>query len=290
MFNPIVILQSIVSGILMGGIFALLGVGFSLSWGVMKVINIAHAAFGILAAYIAYWGLTLYGIDPILSLGLSLPLLFLTGLMIHRFLIQPITRAREIVVASMILTFGLAVVLENIMLFAWSADERLITTPYSSQSIFLGEIIVKISSLLGFVLSIFGIGAIYLFLYHTHTGKAVRATWQEPEGAALQGIDLERVSMIAFGLAIASAGAGGVAMAYMYSFNPPAHNFWLIFLFLVVIVGGVGSIFGSAIAGLLIGLITGVSGAFFPFQWINVLLFGLLMGILLVKPEGLFKR
>lgn len=290
MFNPIVILQSIVSGILMGGIFALLGVGFSLSWGVMKVINIAHAAFGILAAYIAYWGLTLYGIDPIFSLGLSLPLLFVTGLMIHRFLIQPITRAREIVVASMILTFGLAIVLENVMLFAWSPDERLITTPYSSQSIFLGEIIIKISSLLGFVLSILGIGAIYLFLYHTHTGKAVRATWQEPEGAALQGIDLKRVSMIAFGLAIASAGAGGVAMAYMYSFNPPAHNLWLIFLFLVVIVGGVGSILGSAIAGLLIGLITGLSGAFFPFQWINVLLFGLLMGILLVKPEGLFKR
>jgi branched-chain amino acid transport system permease protein len=290
MFNPIVILQSIVSGILMGGIFALLGVGFSLTWGVMKVINIAHAAFGILAAYIAYWGLTLYGIDPIFSLGLSLPLLFVTGLMIHRFLIQPITRAREIVVASMILTFGLAIVLENVMLFAWSPDERLITTPYSSQSIFLGEIIIKISSLLGFALSIFGIGAIYLFLYHTHTGKAVRATWQEPEGAALQGIDLKRVSMIAFGLAIASAGAGGVAMAYMYSFNPPAHNLWLIFLFLVVIVGGVGSILGSAIAGLLIGLITGLSGAFFPFQWINVLLFGLLMGILLVKPEGLFKR
>jgi branched-chain amino acid transport system permease protein len=290
MFNPIVILQSIVSGILMGGIFALLGVGFSLSWGVMKVINIAHAAFGILAAYIAYWGLTLYGIDPIFSLGLSLPLLFVTGLMIHRFLIQPITRAREIVVASMILTFGLAIVLENIMLFAWSPDERLITTPYSSQSIFLGEIIIKVSNLLGFVLSIFGIGALYLFLYHTHTGKAVRATWQEPEGAALQGIDLKRVSMIAFGLAIASAGAGGVAMAYMYSFNPPVHNLWLIFLFLVVIVGGVGSILGSAIAGLLIGLITGLSGAFFPFQWINILLFGLLMGILLVKPEGLFKR
>ncbi len=290
MFNPIVILQSIVSGILMGGIFALLGVGFSLTWGVMKVINIAHAAFGILAAYIAYWGLTLYGIDPIFSLGLSLPLLFVTGLMIHRFLIQPITRAREIVVASMILTFGLAIVLENVMLFAWSPDERLITTSYSSQSIFLGEIIIKSSSLLGFVLSIFGIAAIYLFLYHTHTGKAVRATWQEPEGAALQGIDLKRVSMIAFGLAIATAGAGGVAMAYMYSFNPPAHNLWLIFLFLVVIVGGVGSVLGSAIAGLLIGLITGLSGAFFPFQWINGLLIGLLMGILLVKPEGLFKR
>lgn len=290
MFNPIVIIQSAISGLLMGGIFALLGVGFSLSWGVMRVINIAHAAFGILGAYIAYWGLTLYGIDPILSLGLSLPLLFVTGLIIHRFLIQPITRARDIVVASMILTFGLAILLENLMLFAWSPDERLITTSYSSRSIFLGEIIIKISNLIGFILSIIGIGAIYLFLYHTHIGKAVRATWQEPEGAALQGINLRRVSMVAFGLAIASAGGGGVAMAYMYSFNPPAHNLWLIFLFLVVIVGGVGSVIGSAVAGLIIGLITGLSGVFFPYQWVNVFLFGLLMGILLIKPEGLFKR
>jgi branched-chain amino acid transport system permease protein len=290
MFNSVVIIQSAISGLLMGGIFALLGVGFSLSWGVMRVINIAHAAFGILAAYIAYWGLTLYGIDPILSLGLSLPLLFATGLIIHRFLIQPITRARDIVVASMILTFGLAILLENLMLFAWSPDERLITTSYSSRSIFLGEIIIKISNLLGFILSIIGIGAIYLFLYHTHIGKAVRATWQEPEGAALQGINLRRVSMIAFGLAIASAGGGGVAMAYMYSFNPSAHNLWLVFLFLVVIVGGVGSVIGSAVAGLIIGLVTGLSGVFFPYQWVNVFLFGLLMGILLIKPEGLFKR
>jgi branched-chain amino acid transport system permease protein len=290
MFNLIVIIQSIVSGLLIGGIFALLGVGFSLTWGVMKVINIAHAAFGLLASYIAYWGLNLYGIDPILSLFLSLPLLFVTGLFIHRFLIQHITRSKDIIVASMILTFGLAIILENIMLLAWTPDERLITTSYSSKAIFLGDIIIRISNLLGFILSIIGISTIYLFLYHTKTGKAVRATWQDPEGAALQGVNLQKVSMIAFGLAIASSGAGGVALAYMYSFNPPSHNLWLIFLFLVVIVGGVGSIMGSAISGLLIGLITGLSNAFFPMQWINVLLFGLLMVILLIKPEGLFKK
>jgi len=128
-----------------------------------------------------------------------------------------------------------------------------------------------------------------LFLHNTRTGKAVRATWQDPEGAALQGIRLTKVSMIAFGLALASAGAGGVAMAFMYSFSPPLHNLWLIFLFLVVIVGGVGSIAGSAVAGLVIGVISGLSGAFFPEQWINVLLFGLLMLILLIRPEGLMK-
>jgi branched-chain amino acid transport system permease protein len=290
MWNPVVILQSVVSGLLMGGIFALFGVGFSLTWGVMKVINIAHAAFGILASYIAYWGLTLYGIDPMLSLLLSLPLLFATGLIIHRFLVQPITRSRDVIVASMILTFGLAIVLENLMLLAWSPDERLITTGYSSRSIFLGDVIIRVSNLLAFLLSMAGIAALYLFLYRTRTGKAVRATWQEPEGAALQGINLRRVSMIAFGLAISSSAAGGVAMAYMYSFNPPAHNLWLIFLFLVVIVGGVGSILGSAVAGLIIGVITGLSGAFFPTQWINVLLFALLMVILLIKPEGLFRK
>jgi branched-chain amino acid transport system permease protein len=290
LFNPVVVTQSIVSGLLMGGIFALFGVGFSLTWGVMKVINIAHAAFGILAAYIAYWGLALYGVDPFLSLAFTLPFLFVTGLAIHRFLIQPITRSKEIVVASMILTFGLAIIIENTMLSAWTPDERLITTAYSSKAIFLGEIIIKVSNLLGFFLSGLGIAAIHLFLHRTRTGKAVRATWQDPEGAALQGINLRRVSMIAFGLALASAGAGGVAMACMYSFNPSAHNLWLIFLFLVVIVGGVGSIIGAALAGLIIGLITGLSGAFFPQQWINVFLFGLLMVLLLIKPEGLFKK
>jgi branched-chain amino acid transport system permease protein len=289
LFNSVVIIQSIVSGLLMGGIFALFGVGFSLTWGIMKVINIAHAAFGILAAYIAYWGLTLYGIDPLLSLIVSLPFLFGTGLVVHRFLIQPITRSKEIIVASMILTFGLAIIVENIMLSLWSPDERLITTSYSSKAIFIGEIIIKVSNLLGFVVSIFGIAAIYLFLHRTRTGKAVRATWQDPEGAALQGINLKKVSRIAFGLALSSAGAGGVAMAYMYSFNPPAHNLWLIYLFLVVIVGGVGSVIGATVAGLMIGVITGLSGAFLPQQWINVLLFGLLMVILLIKPEGLFK-
>lgn len=288
--NSTIIFQSIISGILMGGIFALFGVGFTLTWGVMKVINIAHAAFGILGSYIAYWGLSIYGIDPILSLIISTPLLFFSGIFIHRFFIQPITKSRDIVVASMILTFGLAIILENLMLIAWSPDERVITTSYSSKAIFLGDIVIRVSNLIGFIISIISIGAIYLFLYRSKIGKAVRATWQDREGAALQGINLDMVSMITFGLAVASSSAGGVAMAYMYSFNPPAHNFWLIFLFLVVILGGVGSILGSSIAGLFIGVISGLSGALFPMEWINVILFGLLIITLFLRPEGLFKK
>src|SRR4030043_1071255 len=126
----IILLQSLVSGILMGGIYALLGVGFSLTWGVMRVINIAHAAFGVLAAYIAYSLLAKTGLDPLLSLLITLPCFFFGGMILYRGLIRPITKARETIVASMVLTFGLAIVVENIMLWIWKADPRVLTPPF----------------------------------------------------------------------------------------------------------------------------------------------------------------
>ncbi len=283
------ILQSLVSGILMGGIYALMGVGFSLTWGVMRVINIAHAAFGVLAAYVAYWLLTKLNLDPLLSLVITLPCFFLGGMAIHRGLIRPITKAKEMIVSSMVLTFGLAIILENTMLWLWKPDPRVLNPSYSSRAFFLGEIALPVAQVIAFGMAAAGIFLLYLFLNHTHTGKAVQATWQDQEGAALMGINLHRVSQIAFGLAIAAAGMGGVSMAMMYSFDPPVHNLWLIYMFLVVIVGGVGSILGTALAGLLLGVITGLGMAFIPYQWINVITFGLLVLTLLIRPQGLFK-
>lgn len=289
MITPALLAQSLISGLLMGGIYALLGVGFSLTWGVLKVINIAHATFGVLAAYGAYWVLTLLHVDPLLSLLPIIALLFLIGMGLHRALIQPISRAREMIVSSMVLTFGLAIIVENTMLMLWSPDPRVLTPSYAGKALLIGDIGLPLPQLVGLGLAVLGISLIYLFLHHTHTGKAVQATWQDPEGAALMGIDLQRVSRIAFGLAIAAAGGGGVAMAMMYAFDPAMHTIWLIFLFLIVIVGGVGSILGTALAGLLIGVITGLCLAIVPYHWINVITFGLLMVILLLRPEGIFK-
>jgi branched-chain amino acid transport system permease protein len=136
---------------------------------------------------------------------------------------------------------------------------------------------------------VIGISAIHFFLKRTFTGKAVRAAWQQSDAAQLYGINLKRISMISFGLAVGSAAVGGVGMAYLYSFEPYAHNFWLVNLFLVVIVGGVGNVLGTAAAGLIIGVITGLCLAFLPYQWVNPLTFGLLMVILLLRPEGLFR-
>lgn len=287
--NRILIVQSLFGGIMMGAAYALLGIGFSLTWGVMKVIHISHATFGLLGAYLAYTLLQHFRIDPVLSLALTVPLLFAVACLIYRFLIQPITRAREVIVSSMILTFGIAIILQNLILLIWSPDPRILNASYSGRVLVLGPLYFQHPRLIGFAMSVIGVLIITLFLKRTYTGKAVRAAWQSPDAAQLYGVNFRRISMLTFGIAVASAGAGGVSLAFLYSFDPNSHNLWLIYLFLVVILGGVGNVMGTFWAGQIIGLITGLAMAFLPYQWVNLITFGLLMIILLFRPQGLFR-
>jgi branched-chain amino acid transport system permease protein len=282
------IFESIISGILLGGIYALLSVGFGLTWGTMKVLNISHAVFAVLGAFVAYWLFVKAGVDPILSLPLMVVLLFLVGGVVYRLVIRPVTKAKDIIMASMVATFGVAIVVENLMSFFWRPDPRILKPSYTGSSIFIGEMAISKGPLIGFAMAILAIALLYWFLHHTYTGKGVQATWQNPMGAALAGVNPEHVSLITFSLSIASAGTAGVAMALIYAFYPSVQTVWTMFVFLVTIVGGVGSVIGTALAGLLIGFIIGVSAAFLPFVWVNVLLFALLLVILLFKPEGLF--
>jgi len=282
------ILQSIISGILLGGIYALLSVGFGLTWGTMKVLNISHAVFAVLGAFVAYWFFVKAGVDPILSLPLLVALLFLVGAVVYKLVIRPVTKAKDVIMASMVATFGVAIVVENVMSYVWRPDPRILKPSYTGTSFFVGEMAISKGPLIGFSMAILAIALLYWFLHHTYTGKAVQATWQNPVGAALVGINPGYVSLITFGLSIGSAGAAGVAMALIYAFYPSVQSVWTMFVFLVTIVGGVGNVMGTALAGLLIGFIIGISGAFLPFVWVNVLLFALLLIILLLRPQGLF--
>ncbi len=288
--NTVLLIQALIGGVIMGSVYALLGVGFSLVWGVMKVVHISHPTFGLLAAYLAYWLLKRFGMDPLLSLLISLPGLFLLGLVIYRLLVRPMRRARDIVVSSMIVTVGLSIIIQNLIMLIWSPDPRLLKPAYAGVVFTVGPFYLQAPHLIAFGLSLLGVTGLYLFLQKTLTGKAVRAAWQQPEAAQIHGISLSRISAVAFGLALATAALGGVALAFLYTFDPHAHNLWLIYLFLVVIVGGVGNLMGSAVAGVLIGMITGLGLAFLPYQWVNLITFGLLMVVLLVRPQGLFNR
>ncbi|MGA2106311.1 MAG: branched-chain amino acid ABC transporter permease [Syntrophorhabdales bacterium] len=284
-------IQSVVSGLLLGGTFAVLAVGFSLILGVARVVNLAHPVFALVGAYVTYWLLELYGWNPLLSLVVVVPLLFLLGVGLERTVIrQTAKRTRDITSASLVLTFGIVIIVENLLLFICKATPRLVTTSFSGRSFFLGRIALPVNILVSFAIAVVTVTAIYLLLYHTFLGKAARAVWQDREGALLMGINISGVTAATYGISFAAAGVGGTCMSLMYSIEPSTHWAWITFVFAIVIVGGVGSIMGTAVASLMIGLIIGVSSALIPLTWINLVLFGIIIVLLLARPTGLVRQ
>ncbi|MFS8664290.1 MAG: ABC transporter substrate-binding protein [Limnochordales bacterium] len=176
------------------------------------------------------------------------------------------------------------------MFMVWGPGPRVLNTAYTGAAVHLLGISIPLTHAYGALLGLATIGLLYGFLYHTFPGKAVRAVWQQRDGAALCGIPLHRVTALTYGVSIASASVAGVAMALIYSFTPATYMVWLVNVFLIVIVGGVGSLLGAAAAGLIVGLVSSLSVLVMPFVWTNLALFGLLILVLLVRPSGLLKR
>lgn len=277
--------QSVVSGVLLGGVYALAAVGLSLIWGVMKVVNVAHGVMALLASYVA---LTLYqhGVDPVLAIALIAPLFFLLGLVVERLFVHPVLQRPEM--DSLLVLFGAMIVVENLIQRVWSADFRTLNPWYSGTSVVLGGLNVSVARGLAFVLSVAAVFVLSALLTRTHLGRAIRATAQNRPTAMLAGIDVDRIALIAFGLGTALAGVAGVALALIYSFYPTVHFFWIVKAFLVVVLGGVGNIRGTLVAALLLGLTEGVLGATVSFAWVDVTVYVLLMLVLLIRPRGLY--
>jgi branched-chain amino acid transport system permease protein len=283
------LVQSFVYGLLTGGLYASLGIGFSLTWGSAKLLNIAHPTFSILACYIAYWLQIMIGMDPFNAILLITPLFFLLGITLYASLIRLVCRAKDVTFTSMIFTVGLAVFLENLISFMWSPSPKVMVSQYTGASFIIANIHIPINLLLSFFISLALIATTYFFIYKTFLGKAVRATWQNPDAAALYGINKNFVTMIMFGLAIATGGAAGVCFALISSFYPALHNTWIIYLFIVVIMGGVGSVYGTLAGGMLLGLFNSIVGLFIPNSWLPFIVYVALIILLWVRPEGLFK-
>ncbi|WP_036968985.1 branched-chain amino acid ABC transporter permease [Promicromonospora kroppenstedtii] len=279
--------QSLVLGILLGGLYALLAAGLTLYFGVMRVVMIAHSAFLILAAYLAWYFHERTGIDPLLSLVVTVPLFFVVGYGMQRFLVSRL-RPISLTTMSVLLTFAVALTIEGLLGFVWTGTQRRVQLGYSGMSIEVAGVSIAVVKLIAFGLAAVSLGALYLILRRTSFGRALRATTQHPEAARLVGIDTDRVAGLGFGLGLATAAVGGTALALDYTIYPSLHWHWIGPLMAIIVVGGLGSIPGAAIAALLLGVAASLLQVPLGTTWAQTVFYLALFVTLMIRPQGFF--
>ena len=283
-----VFLQSLLSGILVGGVYALIGIGLTIIFGVMRVINFAHGDLLMLGMYVT-WGLfTLFGIDPYLSLLVTAPVLFLWGALLQKVFINRVLNALP--QNQILLTIGLGLVMSNGVMLGFTSDYRILTTTYSSSSFQLFGLSVSQPLLYSFLVTVAITAALFWFLQTTDTGQAIRATAQDRDAAQLMGINVKRMSVLAFGLGTALAGTAGALLAPTYYIFPQVGGPFTLKAFVVVVLGGMGSIVGATLGGILIGVTESLSAVYVASGLKELVVYVLFLLILLFKPAGLFGK
>ncbi|HLF48165.1 MAG: branched-chain amino acid ABC transporter permease [Candidatus Rokubacteria bacterium] len=281
--TPTMLGQVIISGLLAGSLYAMVALGLGLIFGVMRVLNIAHGPLLMLGAYVTFWLFSTVGLNPYLSLLVSMPLLYLLGMLLQRFLVRRVVDAPEL--SSLLLTFGVSIALVNVAQLAFTSDLRAVE--YLTGSFVLGPFAFSKSRVVACAIAIAITGAAFVFLQKTRLGKAIRAVSQSREVAQVCGINVGRIHMIAFGLASALAAAGGSLVAVMVAIQPEMGQVYTFKSFLVIVLGGAGNYPGALLGGLLLGLIEQVSSLFLTTQVNEAVAYILLVLVLLVRPTGL---
>jgi len=284
--NVFFILQSLIDGLLIGGVYSLVAIGLTLIFGVMRVVNFAHGALMMLGMYTTYWAFNLLHIDPYLSIVICIPLMFLIGAAFQKFLITPILDAPEH--NQLLLTLGVSLFLENLVVFVWSPNYRVTRTSYEFAYLYLGDLSISLQRVLAFVTAMIVAGIVYLLLSKTDLGKAIRAASEEPRGALLMGINVPKIYWITFGIGAACAGVAGSVTAPFFPAYPTVGGIFVITAFMVVVLGGMGSVLGAFVGGLIIGIADAIGGMIFPGAMKSTISFVLFILILLFKPTGLF--
>ena len=245
--------QDLVNGILAGGILAVVALGFSLVWGIMNIINLAHGAFIMLGAFLTWQLFTSFHIDPFLSLPISFVVMFAFGYLIQRFLINWVARAP--VLTTFLLTFGLSLLVVNIALLIWTGDTRGVTTSYSGTNFTVAGITVPWAKLYTLLAALIITGVMQLWLTRSKTGRAIRATSMDIGAAQLAGVRVAHIYAIVFGLGAGLAGVAGTLLSLSYSLNPTMGQPFLIKAFVVCVLGGLGSVEGALVGGLAYGIV-----------------------------------
>lgn len=285
-----IIMQNVVSGLLVGGVYGLAALGLSLAFGVLKVLNIAHGELIMFGGYIAFFAFSAAGIDPFLSILIVFPVLVVFGLVLHGVLFTHIVRFDEEnrIKNSLLIGFGLTLILQTIAIQLFSADERSILTPYSSSGFELGGIRFPFIRLGALILAIIAVVLLELFLNRTWAGRALRATSENWQTAALNGINVRQTYFMAFGLAAGLAGVTGVLLAAGFSVAPLIGLQWTLKALIVVVLAGLGSIRGVLFGGLLLGVAEALSAYSFGSEYREIIGLILFVIVLSIRPQGLF--
>ncbi len=283
-----IFLQSLLSGVLIGGAYALIGVGLTIIFGVMRIINFAHGDLVMLGMYASFFLFTLGNVDPFVSIVFVFPLLFLFGALLQKLVINRVLNALP--QNQILLTIGIGLILSNTMMLLFTSDYRIISTTYSSGSFRIGEISVSTPLLLSFVITAAVTAVLYWFLLKTNTGQAIRATAQDRDAAQLMGVNVKRMSVLATGIGAGLAAVAGSLISPTYYIFPQVGQPFTLKAFVIVVLGGMGSVMGATVGGILIGATESLAGAYISSGLKDLVVYVLFLGILLFKPAGLFGK
>jgi branched-chain amino acid transport system permease protein len=284
------LVQYVVTGLLVGGVYALMSIGLALIFGVMRVVNFAQGDFMMLGMYVTYFLATGYGVDPLVGALLIVPPFFLLGVLVHRVLLVRVTGGgdpqREMD-AQLILTLGLSLIITNATTMILSPMPRGIQTAYATRAFAVGPILMNQARSYAFLMALLLALLVYAFLTRTDLGKALRAAADDPEAAEYQGISVRTMHGLAFGIGIALVAAAGGLLATYHPIEPTVAVNFIVLMFVAVVLGGLGSIPGAFAGGLLIGLVQSLTLLVLPFQLQNVGVFVAFLLVLYLRPQGL---
>lgn len=284
------VLQIAILGILLGGVYALMATGLTMLYGVVRVINLAHAAFMVVGAYIAYVLFRDFGVDPLISMAITGPALFVVGVLLYQLLFKRIADNPRFTEMTVLLTFGLALAIEGILGAIFSNIYHSTEPSYATGTIEIGSIFIPTGQLYGFIASLVLLAALWAFLYYTRPGYAIRATMQDRAAAQIVGVNVDRISALAFGIGVGLAGAAGSLFSYLFTFFPGSHLQWIGLLLALIVVGGLGSLAGAFVGAVGLSLIAAFATDQLGPEWSYLTFYVLLFVILLIRPQGLFGK
>ncbi len=281
-------MQTLVSGFLKGGLYALIGIGMTLIMGVMGIINLAHGQLMMVSMYITYSLFALFGVDPYVSLAVSVPAIFILGVAIQKFFLNPLMKIDTILPENQVLmTVGIGMALTEIMRFIFTSDYKSIQTSYSKTTLLMGNISFSLPLLIDFFIAVILTGALFYFLKHTDTGRSIRATAQDRDAAILMGVNAERITSITFGLGAGLVAAAGTMLMPVFYLFPDIGGPFTRKAFVICILGGLGSSVGAIFGGITLGLVEAFGATYIGMEFADMIGLIIFFLVLLVLPGGL---